>query len=164
MTHKIRKLQCPLISYILLYLPYCSHLCLYLITSEEWKLIQVQICLSVFKVYVKPFYFLKWWHWMEDAQSYLTLCDPMDCSLPDSSVYGIFQTRILEWVAMPFSRESFWPRDWTHVFCVSCIGRQILYHWATWETHLSHEWVEVTQSCPTLCDPMGYTIHGFSRQ
>ena len=48
------------------------------------------------------------------------LCDPMDCSPPDSSLHGILQSRILEWVAMPSSRESFWPRDWTHI---SCIGR-----------------------------------------
>ena len=38
------------------------------------------------------------------AQSYLTLCDPVDCSLPGSSVHGILQARVLEWVAMPFSR------------------------------------------------------------
>ena len=42
----------------------------------------------------------------EVAQSCLTLCDPMDCSLPGSSVHGIFQARILEWVAMSFSRQS----------------------------------------------------------
>ena len=40
------------------------------------------------------------------SQSCLTLCDPMDCSLPDSSVHGILQARILQWVAIPFSRES----------------------------------------------------------
>ena len=49
------------------------------------------------------------------AQSCLTLCDPMDSSLPDSSVYGIFQARIPEWVAISFSRGSSHPRDWTHV-------------------------------------------------
>ena len=49
------------------------------------------------------------------------LCDPMDCSLPGSSVHGILQTRILEWVAMPSSRGSSWPRDWTHFYCGSCI-------------------------------------------
>ena len=49
--------------------------------------------------------------------SYPTLWDPMDCSLPGSSVHGIFQARILEWVAIPFSRGSSWPRDRT---CVSC--------------------------------------------
>ena len=45
------------------------------------------------------------------AQLYLTLCDPMDCSPPGSSVHGISQARILEWVAMPFSRGSFPPRS-----------------------------------------------------
>ena len=55
------------------------------------------------------------------AQSNPTLCDYMDCSLPGSSVHGIFQTRILEWVAISFSRGSFWPRDRTHVSCVSCM-------------------------------------------
>ena len=44
-----------------------------------------------------------------------TLCDPMDCSLPGISVHGIFQARILEWVAISFSRRSSWPRDWTWV-------------------------------------------------
>ena len=57
----------------------------------------------------------------------LTLCDPMDCSLLVSSVYGILQARILEWVAMPFSRESSQPRDQTHISFVSCIGRRVLY-------------------------------------
>ena len=49
------------------------------------------------------------------AKSCLTLCDPMDCSLPGSSVHGILQTWILEWVAMPSSRGSSWPMDWTQV-------------------------------------------------
>ena len=57
-------------------------------------------------------------------------CDPMDCNLPSSSVHGIFQTRILEWVAISSSRGSSQPRDGT---CRSCIGRRVLYHWATWE-------------------------------
>ena len=49
------------------------------------------------------------------TQSCLTLCDPVDCWLPDSSVHGILQARILEWVAIPFSWGSFWPRDWNWV-------------------------------------------------
>ena len=52
------------------------------------------------------------------AQSCLTLCDPMDCSPPGSSVQGIFQARILEWVAFPFSRGSSQPRDQTQVSCI----------------------------------------------
>ena len=68
------------------------------------------------------------------AQSCLTLCDSMDCSLPEASVRGIFQARILEWVAIPFSRGSSWPRDWTRVSCVSSItGTWILHHSTTWE-------------------------------
>ena len=59
----------------------------------------------------------------------------MDCSPPGSSVHGILQARILEWVAMPFSKGSSWPRDWTWISWVSCIGRQILYHCATWEAN-----------------------------
>ena len=57
------------------------------------------------------------------AQSCPTLCNPMDCSLPGSSFLGMLQARILESVAIPFSRGSSQPRDWT---LVSCIGRQIL--------------------------------------
>ena len=61
------------------------------------------------------------------------LTDSMDCRLPGSSGHGILQARILEWVVISFSRGSSWPRDWTCVSCISCIGRRILYHWATWE-------------------------------
>ena len=64
------------------------------------------------------------------AQLCLSLCDPIDCSQPASSVHRILQAIILEWVAMPFFRESSLPRDWT---CISCIGRHIFYHRATWE-------------------------------
>ena len=55
-------------------------------------------------------------------------CDPMDCSPPGSSVRGILQARILEWVAMPSTRGSSLPRDQARVPCISCISRQILYH------------------------------------
>ena len=53
------------------------------------------------------------------VQSCLTLRDPMDCNLPGSSVHGILQARILEWVAIPFSRGSSQPRDRTHVSCIA---------------------------------------------
>ena len=62
------------------------------------------------------------------AQSCPTLCGPMDCSPPGSSVHGIFQARILDWVAIPYFRGSSWPRDRSHVSCTSRIGRQVLYH------------------------------------
>ena len=48
-----------------------------------------------------------------------TLCDLMDCSLPGSSVHGILQARILEWVDIPFSRGSSWPSEWTQVSCTA---------------------------------------------
>ena len=63
------------------------------------------------------------------AQSCPTLCDPMDCSPPGSSACGIFQARILEWVAISSSRGSSWPRARTRVSCTSCIGKPIPYHW-----------------------------------
>jgi len=56
-------------------------------------------------------------------QSCPILCDPMDYSLPSFSVHGIFQARILEWVAMPSSKGSSWPRNQTRVSYISCIGR-----------------------------------------
>ena len=66
----------------------------------------------------------------------------MDCSPPGSSVHGISQARILEWVATSHSRGSSWPRDWTCIFCVSCIDWQILYHCTTCEesTLGLHNW------------------------
>ena len=60
---------------------------------------------------------------------------PMDCSLPGSSVYGISKAGIQEWVAISFLRGSSRPRDQTGISCVSCNGKQILYHCMTWEAH-----------------------------
>ena len=55
------------------------------------------------------------------------LCDPMDCSPSGSSVHGLPQARILEWVAISFSRRSSWPRGQIQVSYASCVGRQVLY-------------------------------------
>ena len=73
------------------------------------------------------------WTWsacvgVKSLQSCPTLCDPMDCSLPGSSVHGILQARMLEWVAMPSSKGSFLLRDLTQISYVSCIGKRVLYH------------------------------------
>ena len=74
----------------------------------------------------------------KSLQSCPTLWDPMDHSLPGSCVYRILQARIqariLEWVAMPSSRGSFQPRDWTHI---SCIAGGLFTNWATREAWLS---------------------------
>ena len=123
------------------------------------------------------------WKWSEVAQSCLTLCDPLDCSLPGFSVHGIFQARVLEWVSVSFSRGSSPPRDWTWVSHIA--GRRFTL-WATREAQL-HEvpgilierkreiviarWWEkvIVQSFShvQLCDPMdcnqpGSSVHGDS--
>ena len=67
------------------------------------------------------------------TQSCPILCDPMDCSLPDSSVHGSFQARVLEWVDSSYSSRSSQPNDPTGSPCISCIDRQILYLCASWE-------------------------------
>ena len=74
------------------------------------------------------------------AQSRLTLCGPMDCRLPGSSVCEIFQARILEWVTISFSRGYSQPGDRTCISCGSCIGAGILYHWAIWEAMCHNYW------------------------
>ena len=60
---------------------------------------------------------------------------PWTVAPPGSSVHGISQARVLKWVAISFSKRSPWSRDGTHV---SCAGRQILYHWATWEAPMEY--------------------------
>ena len=81
---------------------------------------------GVFSRAIHQLYFSGFYWWV--AKFCPTLCDPVDCSQPGFSIHGISQVRILAWVATSFSRGSSWPKDWTHV---SCIGRWILYHWAT---------------------------------
>ena len=78
------------------------------------------------------------------VQSCPTLCGPMFCSLPDSSVHGILQARILEWGAIPFSRESSWPRDWTQVSCI--VGR----FFARYLSHQRSSYILLTLVISTL--------------
>ena len=70
------------------------------------------------------------------VQSCPTLCNPTDYNLPYSSVHAIFQARILDWVAISSSTGSSPPRDRIHIPCISCTGRQILYHCSIWEVRL----------------------------
>ena len=105
------------------------------------------------------------------AQSCLTLCDPVDCSLSGSTIYGIFQARVLECIAISFSRGSSRPRNRTRVSHIA--GR----HFTVWATRDDLKWYlkiikaleiqwgsvqfsSVTQSCPTLCDPMNRSTPG----
>ena len=78
------------------------------------------------------------------AQSCPTLWDPMDCSPPGSFVHWILQARMLEWVAISFSRGSFLPRDWIQV---SCIAGRFFIIWATKES--------LFVSIPPLCGGEG---------
>ena len=77
-------------------------------------------------------------------QSCPTLCNPMDCSLPVSSVLGIFQAKMLEWVAISFYRRSFQPMDQTSISQVSYIDIQILYY----QRHLGLLQI----NCPCQCE------------
>ena len=92
------------------------------------------------------------------TQSCLTLCNPIDCSLPGSSVHGILQAIILVWVAMPFSRGTSWPMNWTMVSCIA--GR--FHIWATREAcNRICFCYSVTQSSMTPCDPMDCSMLDF---
>ena len=84
------------------------------LTTFDWLIYMFNVCVCMCGVL--------------DAQSWPTLCSPQNYSLPGSSVSGIFQTRILEWLAIPFSKESSQPRDWTQA---SCIARRFFTIWAT---------------------------------
>ena len=70
--------------------------------------------------YTTPFEVINRYACMLSCFSCVRLCNPINCSLPGSSVHGILQAWILEWGAMPFSRKSSWPRDQIHVPCSSC--------------------------------------------
>ena len=83
-------------------------------------------------------------------------CDPMDCSLPGSPVHGIFLARILEWVTISFFQGSSRARNWTPI---SCIDRWIFYDQTTIRISM-YCCCSVTQSCPTLCDPIDCSTPG----
>ena len=98
------------------------------------------------------------------AQLCRILCDLMGCSPPGSSVHGILQAGILEWVAIPFSRGSSWPRDWPWVSCLTG-GFFTPEHQGSPHIYISlyaclH--AKSLQSCLTLCDPMACSLPGSS--
>ena len=102
--------------------------CLYMIYYPFYILLGLT-CHSLFTNYVSTSVFMHETSFWSSAQLRPILCDPMDCSPPGSSVHGLLQTRLLEWVAISFSRGSPQSRGQTHISCVSCIGRWILYYW-----------------------------------
>ena len=100
------------------------------------------------------------------AQSCPTLSSPIDCSSPGPSVHGISQTRLLERIAISSFRGSSWPKDWNCISHISCMAGGFFTDKPPGKPWFRDEWVsEVTQLCPTLCDPMdcslpGSSIHG----
>ena len=101
---------------------------IYLIKKKRWWVFNLVFSLLNGQVLLDSLSSLE----SEVAQSCLTLYDPMDCSPPgSSSIHGIFQARILEWVAIFFSRGSAWPRDRTQV---SHIAGRLFTLWATRES------------------------------
>ena len=128
------------------------------------------LCSSVFFFFLMNFWEASFWNpWTQGGQratcmrpqSCPTFCDHMDHSLPGSSVHGVLQVRILEWVAISYSRGSSWPRDRTHVSCISCIAGRFLTaeSWGNpqdgqdtlligfWESMNSCKWVHYMPCC-----------------
>ena len=100
-----------------------------------------------------------WLTWKCESLCHVWFCDPVDCSPPGSSVHGILQARILEWVAISFSKGSSWPRDWTKFFHTT--GRLF----TIWSPREAKTYMKLTRSCLTTCGPMdcslpGCSIHG----
>ena len=93
------------VSYIYMYFPSFFGFFSHYVTTEDW--VDFPVLYSRFSC-------------AQSLQLYPTLCNPTDWSPPGSSVHGILQARTPEWVAMPSSRESSQPRDWTRVPCISC--------------------------------------------
>ena len=83
---------------------------------------------------------------LPSAQLCPILCDPMNCNPPDSSVHGISQSKILEWVAISFSRDSSWPRDQS---CVSCIAGRFFTTEPLWNILYQTE-ITIRRTLPTI--------------
>ena len=101
------------------------------------------------------------------AESCLTFCSPVDCSPSGSSVYAIFQARILDWGAISYSRGSSQPKDQTHISHISCIGRRVLDHCAAWEALLTPDFTPYGKGiagCPHYDQAVGQAdaAHGGS--
>ena len=90
----------------------------------------------------------------EVTQSCLTVCDPMDCSLPGSSIHGIFQARVLEWGAIAFSDAA--VQLINNVVLASDVQQSDSFIYLYIYLKVK---VKVTQLCLTLWDPMDYTVH-----
>ena len=103
------------------------------VTVKKWEVVDSGDILRCISVHAKS------------LQSCPSLCYAMDCSPSGPFIHGIFQARILEWVAMPFSTGSSQPRDWTRI---SCISSRFFLVWATWEALFLHQFsCSVVSNC-----------------
>ena len=121
-----------------------------IVLSEHEGIIEMSKRISIFKqsyskIPLLPPFTKKCVH-AKSLQSCPTLRDSMDCSPPGSSVHGILQARILEWVAIPFSRGSSWPKDQKQVFCIC---RRILDR-LSHQGNLMNQKVQQHSNCPSL--------------
>ena len=129
-------------------------------SSKDWQLSSIWLCKFEQPVYLQKLCCLlckrvmvtkPLWGWRSHytyrVLSHSVVSNSLLChegSPPSSSVHGSSQARMLEWVSICSSRRSSWPRNWTRV---SCIGKWILYHWATWEAHLWITMCPITLPC-----------------
>ena len=95
----------------------------------------------------------------KSLQSCLTLCDPIDCSLPGSSVHGILQSRILEWVAMPSSRDLPKPGIELLSLMSPALAGGFVTTSATWEAHLYYRFVVNIKHSTCRGPGMQITLH-----
>ena len=114
----------------------CPSLCLFSPSASTYYTMLMSVSTTVYELIERRLYITASFHQTELVYLYVLCCAKllhlvrlfaMGHSLPGSSVHGILQTRILEWVAVPSSRGSSWPRGRTHISCVSCAGRRVLY-------------------------------------
>ena len=122
--------QCDIETYLSIWI--ITHTC----NNSNTRNLFSRKCLKLKILGIKMFFKVSKSKWSEVAQSCLTLCDPMDCSLPGSSVHGIFQAIVLEWVAISFSSRSSGPRDRTQV------SRTVDRRFTVWAIHnKNRKWV-----------------------
>ena len=121
---------------------------IFIVTTSTLDPMLAKVCLFLSKQ--NAFYDYNCWL---VARSRPTLCNPMDCSLPGSSVHGIFQARILEWAAVSFSRGPSWLRDRT---CASCIAGRVFT--LSWKFRIRCGPKNMDHQIPTVLQVSGMTL------
>ena len=123
------KLNLLLYLYVFIYRDIYVRICIYVSETYHWAYTLYNICTHPI-IYTNILILL----FSHQVPSHFSF-DPIDCSLPVSSIYEIYRARILKWIIISFSTGSSHPRDWT-CFLRLLYCRQILYHWATREAYI----------------------------